>query len=127
MRLVTLLYVGIGGFFGAIARYLVDGWVVARTGAAFPWGTLVVNLSGSFVLGLLVALAIERDVLPADIRAPILIGFIGAYTTFSTLALESWRLIENGSYVAGLANLVGSMVLGIVAVAAGLLLGRAFA
>ncbi|MEP7003057.1 MAG: fluoride efflux transporter CrcB [Chloroflexota bacterium] len=123
---MALLYVGIGGFFGAIARYLVDGWVVARTGAAFPWGTLVVNLSGSFVLGLLFALAIERGVLPADIRAPIPIGFIGAYTTFSTLALESWRLIENGSYVLGLANLVASMVLGIVAVVAGLLVGRAF-
>ena len=119
--------IGLGGFFGAIARYLVDGWVIARTGATFPWGTLVVNLSGSLLLGLLSALAIERGVLPADIRAPVLVGFIGAYTTFSTLALESWRLIENGSYGPGLANLVGSMALGIVAVVAGLALGRAIA
>ncbi len=124
---MTILYVGIGGFLGAVARYLVDGFVIARTGAAFPWGTLVVNLTGSFALGLLFALSIERGVLPADIRAPVLIGFIGAYTTFSTLALESWRLFENGSYALGLANLVGSMALGIVAVVGGLLLGRAFA
>ena len=120
------MMIGIGGFFGAIARYLVDGWVIARTGATFPWGTLAVNLSGSLILGLLFALAIERGVLPADIRGPAFIGFIGAYTTFSTLALESWRLVESGSYVLGLANLVGSMVLGIVAVVAGLVLGRMF-
>jgi len=116
--------IGVGGFFGAIARYLVDGWVIARTGASFPWGTLVVNLSGSFVLGLLFALAIERGVLPAEVRGPVLIGFIGAYTTFSTLALESWRLVEEGSYVLGAANLAGSMLLGIIAVLAGLMLGR---
>ena len=124
---VTVLLVGIGGFCGAIARYLVDGWIVARTGATFPWGTLVVNLSGSFVLGALFALAIERGVLPAGLRAPVLIGFIGAYTTFSTLALESWHLIEDGSYGLGVANLAGSMLLGVISVVAGLALGRAIA
>ena len=127
VALVTVLFVGIGGFFGAIARYVIDGWVVQRTGAAFPWGTLTVNLSGAFVLGLLFALSVERGVLPAEIRAPILIGFIGAYTTFSTLALESWRLIEEGSYVLGAANLVGSMALGIAAVVVGLVAGLMFA
>lgn len=127
VTLVTVLFVGIGGFFGAIARYVIDGWVVQRTGAAFPWGTLTVNLSGAFVLGLLFALSVERGALPAEIRAPILIGFIGAYTTFSTLALESWRLIEEGSYVLGAANLVGSMALGIAAVVVGLVAGRMFA
>ena len=127
VRLVTVLMIGVGGFFGAIARYLVDGWLIARTGAAFPWGTLVVNLSGSFVLGLLFALAVERGILPAEIRGPVIIGFIGAYTTFSTLALESWRLIEEGSYALGAANLAASMVFGIIAVVAGLTLGRVLA
>jgi len=121
---VTLVLVGLGGFFGAIARYLVDGWIAERAGATFPFGTLVVNLSGAFVLGFLFALAVERGILPAAIRPPVFIGFIGAYTTFSTLALESWRLIESGSYVLGVVNLVGSIVLGIVAVVAGLALGR---
>jgi len=124
---VTLLLVGLGGFFGAIARYLVDGWIAERTGATFPFGTLVVNLSGAFVLGFLFALTVERGVLPSVIRPPALIGFIGAYTTFSTLALESWRLIEDGSYALGLANLFGSMALGVVVVVVGLLLGRAVA
>lgn len=122
---MTLLLVGAGGFFGAISRYLVDGWVSDWTGGTFPWGTLVINLSGSFVLGLLFALSIERAAIPSSIRAPILVGFIGAYTTFSTLTLESWRLVEDGSWALGIANIGGSMLLGMVAVVAGLTLGRA--
>ncbi len=122
---MTLVLVGLGGFFGAVARYVVDGWVLRVTGAGFPWGTLVINLSGSFLLGLLFALSVERGVLPAEIRAPVLIGFIGAYTTFSTLTLETWRLVEDGSYLAAVANLGGSTLLGMVAVVAGLTLGDA--
>ena len=83
------------------------------------------NLSGSFVLGLLFAMTTERAILPADIRGPVMIGFIGAYTTFSTFMLESWVLIESGSYVPAIANLGGSVLLGLVAVLAGLTLGRA--
>jgi CrcB protein len=67
---MTLVLIGAGGFFGAIARYLVDGWVATATGGSFPWGTLIVNVTGSFVLGLLFAASIERGVLPAAIRAP---------------------------------------------------------
>jgi CrcB protein len=121
---VTLLLVGAGGFFGAISRYLVDGWVATATGGGFPWGTLVVNLTGSFVLGVLFAASVERDLLPAAIRAPVLIGFIGAYTTFSTLTLESWRLVKDGSYLAAVGNIGGSMALGMIAVVAGLAIGR---
>jgi CrcB protein len=124
---VLLVLIALGGAAGTTARYLVDSWVWQRAGGAFPWGTLIVNLSGSLVLGLLFALAVERGVLPSSIRAPILIGFIGAYTTFSTLMLESWRLIEGGSIGLGLLNLIGSSVLGVVALVAGLLIGRALA
>jgi len=122
---VTLLLVGAGGFFGAISRYLVDGWVSDLTGGRFPWGTLAVNLVGSFVLGVLFALSVERAAIPQSIRAPILVGFIGAFTTFSTLALESWRLVEDGSWALAIGNIGGSMLLGLVAVIAGLTLGRA--
>ena len=122
---MTVLLVGIGGFFGAAARYLVDGFVSERSGGAFPWGTLVINLSGSFVLGLLFALTIERAALPADIRAPVMIGFIGAYTTFSTWMLESWRLIEDGALLAAVGNIAGSVVLGVVAIVLGVWVGRA--
>ncbi len=122
---MSLLLIGLGGFGGAIARYVLDGFVTERTGGAFPWGTLAVNLSGSFVLAFLFALTAERAILPADIRAPVMIGFIGAYTTFSTWMLESWGLLERGAYLGALANLGGSVVLGLAAVAAGLVIGRA--
>ena len=123
---VTLVMIAIGGAAGAVTRYLVDGWVLDRTGAGFPFGTLAINLSGSFLIGILAALTIDRAVLPAEIRGPVMIGFIGAYTTFSTLMLESWRLVEAGQDVAALANVVGSVLLGLLAVAGGLILGRAF-
>ena len=122
---MTILLVGAGGFFGAISRYVLDGWVSELTGGAFPWGTFLINVTGSFVLGLLFALTVERAILPAAIRPPVLVGFIGAYTTFSTLTLESWRLVEDGSYGLAIANIGGSMVLGMIAVLAGLTVGRA--
>ena len=122
---MTLVLIAGGGAAGAVARYLVDTAVGARFGSAFPLGTMVVNLSGSFVLGLLFALAIDRSVLPSDVRAPIMIGFLGAYTTFSTLTLDSWRLVETGAIALAIANLVGSVILGMVAVVLGLAVGRA--
>ena len=121
---MPLILIGLGGFAGAIARYLVDGIVADRTGASFPWGTLVINASGSFVLGLLFALTADRAILPAEIRGPVLIGFLGAYTTFSTYMLESWRLAESGAITLALANLAGSTIVGLVAVVIGLTLGR---
>ena len=124
---MPLVLIALGGAAGATTRYLVDTWVSERAGGAFPWGTLVINVSGSLVLGLLFALAVERGVLPASVRGPLLVGFIGAYTTFSTLMLESWRLIEGGAVAFGLANLVGSSAIGMIAVVGGLMLGRALA
>jgi CrcB protein len=121
---MPLLLIGIGGFAGAITRYVVDGAVAERTAGAFPWGTFVVNLSGSFVLGLLFVITAERAILPAEVRGPVLIGFIGAYTTFSTFMLETWRLMEDGAIALALVNLVGSTVIGLVAVIAGLTIGR---
>ena len=116
---MDLVLIGMGGFFGAIARYLVDGWVSGGTKTgAFPIGTFVINVSGAFMLGLLFALALEK---------PVMIGFLGAYTTFSTLMLESWRLAEDGSFGLALLNLGLSGALGMIAVFAGLTLGRALA
>ena len=124
---MPLVLIALGGAAGATSRYLLDTWISERASGAFPWGTLVVNVSGSLVLGLLFALAIEQGVLPASVRGPVLIGFIGAYTTFSTLMLESWRLIEDGAVVLGVANLVASSVIGMIALVGGLMIGRALA
>lgn len=120
-----LLFIGLGGFAGAIARYGVDGWVTGLARASFPWGTLAVNLSGSLVIGVLFALASERAVISPDLRGPIMIGFVGAYTTFSTLALESWRLIDDGAWLLGAVNLGASVLVGVAAVIAGVAIGRA--
>lgn len=122
---MQLLLIGVGGFAGAIARALVDGWVSAAARSSFPWATLAINTTGSFALGLLFGLTADRGPLPAELRVPLGVGFLGAYTTFSTYTLDSLRLAEDGAWVAALANLGGSVVLGLVAVAAGLALGRA--
>jgi len=121
---VTLILIAAGGAAGAVARYLVDNAVLDRYAGAFPLGTLTINVSGAFVLGLLAALIIDRGVLPADLRSPLIVGFLGAYTTFSTLMLDSWRLMEDGLPALAALNLVGSIALGMVAVGAGLLFGR---
>ena len=122
---MTLILVGAGGFFGAISRYLVDGWVSSATGGGFPWGTLVVNVTGSFVLGFLFVLLTERMTAGPWLRTSLTIGFVGAYTTFSTLSLETYKLIEGRAYMMAAANGVGSLVLGLVAIYLGVVTGRA--
>lgn len=119
----TALWVGLAGFFGAIARYGVSG-LVSRVDETFPWGTFVVNVSGSFALGLLVAMFGHRLVVHADLRVALTVGFLGAYTTFSTFALETFEFGE--THAPGLAalNVVASVAAGVVAVWAGLAIGR---
>jgi fluoride exporter len=119
-----IVLVGVGGFAGSIARYLVDTEVSQRF-AGFPWGTFAVNMTGSFAVGIAFAVVVERAALPADLRGPLLIGFLGAYTTFSTLALQSWQMIETGQWPLAALNLAGSVALGMVAIVGGLAVGRA--
>jgi CrcB protein len=121
---MTYVLIAIGGAGGAVTRFALDSWVSTRVGGDFPWGTLLINISGSFLLGLLFALTIERGVLSPELRAPLMIGFLGAYTTFSTWTLESWRLIEGGALLEAMLNVGGSVVLGMAAVIAGLAIGR---
>lgn len=120
----TAVAIGVAGALGALARYGLDGWVSRRAGS-FPWGTFVVNVSGSFLLGLLVTLLGERFAVAPWVRASLTIGFLGAYTTFSTLSLESYRLLEGRSYALAGANLAGSLAAGVLALYGGVVLGRA--
>jgi CrcB protein len=119
-----LILIGLGGFAGAIARYAVDGWVTDLARGSFPWGTLAVNISGSLLIGLLFGAMVERGLISADLRGPLMIGFVGAYTTFSTYMLESWRLIEGGAWLLAAANLAGSVLLGTAGIIIGLAIGR---
>lgn len=114
MSLAVALLVGLLGGVGAIARFALDGTVEARLRSGFPYGTLVVNLVGSFVLGLLVGLALTGN----DYRL-LGTGLIGAFTTFSTWTLESHRLAEDGELARSLMNFMVSLALGLGAAWAG--------
>jgi fluoride exporter len=122
----TISAVAIASAFGGLSRYLLGG-LIARAGSSFPWETLVINATGSFLLGLLFTLFVEVAATPTWLRAALLVGFLGSYTTFSTFALESFRLIEDGAYASAAANLIGSLIVGLVAVYAGIVLARTIA
>lgn len=121
----TTLAIGIAGALGALARYGVEG-VISRRGGAFPWGTFVVNITGALVLGFLFTLLAERFTIATWLRSALLIGFLGAYTTFSTLSLETFRLLEDGAYALAAANGLGSLGVGMGALYVGVVLGRVF-
>jgi fluoride exporter len=121
-----VIWISLGGVFGANARYWLGGWVQQRWGAAFPSGTLVINLSGSFLLGLLMALVTERYVTPftPTLRLALGIGFLGAYTTFSTFTYETLMQLETATWSGAILNLAASVIGGLLAAWLGLRLGR---
>jgi CrcB protein len=120
----SVIGITLAGAVGALARYGVDGVVSRATRGGFPWGTFVVNVSGAFLLGVTFTILAERFALAPWIRSTLTIGFLGAYTTFSTLALETLRLIQDGSYLMGLANALGSLLAGLTAIVLGVAVGR---
>lgn len=122
---MTLLGVAVAGLIGAPARYLLDIAISARRGATFPRGTFVVNVSGSLAMGVVTGLALYHG-FPVTARAVLGTGFLGAYTTFSTFAFETVRLVEDGAPAAAVANVLGSLFAGAAAAAVGLALAAAF-
>jgi CrcB protein len=120
---LEVLFVALGGAIGSAARYLVGGWFAARFGAAFPYGTFVVNVTGSFIVGLFLAYTQERVSLSPYWRLFFAVGFVGGYTTFSTYEYESVRLLQDGEMLLAAVYLIGSVVTGGVAAIAGIALG----
>jgi len=120
----TAIGIAVAGALGALARYGLEGWVSRRAPGAFPWGTFVVNITGSFALGLLFTLLTERMSVDPWLRSALTIGFLGAYTTFSTLSLETYRLFSDGAVGLALANSLGSLGAGLAAVYLGVITGR---
>ena len=101
-----ILFVGLGGFFGAILRYLISGWAQSISKSIdFPYGTLVVNVLGCLAIGLLSQMAAARGLFGPDSRALIFIGVLGAFTTFSTFSNETMNLIFEGNHLMALANI----------------------
>ncbi len=113
-----------GAILGANARYWLGGWIAQRLGTLFPYGNLVINLSGSFLLGFFITLATERFLLDPRWRLLVAIGFLGSYTTFSSYTYESVEMLLKGEIWLGMVNLFGSSILGALAVIAGIWLGR---
>lgn len=104
-----------GGLLGTAARYWLAGVAYRRLGEGFPYGTLAVNLLGCLAVGFLGTLADQKFLFKPDTRVFLMVGLLGAFTTFSTLIYESWRLIQDGELLLAGTNLFGSMALGLVA------------
>lgn len=119
------VWVGIAGFCGAVCRYWFDGWISRLTGGGFPWGTFVVNMTGCFLIGVTTTVLTDRLLPHPSIRIAVTVGFIGAYTTFSTWAYESLRQIQDGAIGMALINLGMSIVVGMSAAWIGVVVGRA--
>jgi len=109
------MMIGIGGALGAIARYQVASMIQSRLASGFPWGTFVVNISGCFLMGAVAVLLTQRAAAGPNWSFFIPIGFIGAYTTFSTFELETYRAVGDGAWTVGCGNVAGSVIAGYVA------------
>ena len=118
------LLVAAGGAFGAIGRYLVTTGAAAWLGGGFPWGTLIVNVAGSFVLGIVIAALSVAWSPPAEMRLFLVTGFLGAFTTFSAFSLDVVAMFERGHHLPGTLYVVASVALSVLGLLAGLRLMR---
>jgi CrcB protein len=126
MQMTKYWMVGLGGFLGSIARFWLGSYITYRMGARFPYGTFVINMSGSFLIGMVVTLLAERAHWSPNLLYLIPIGFIGAYTTFSTFELEAFRSVRSGDLLLALLNVILSVIVGFIAVWLGVIAGRTF-
>lgn len=122
--MARFLWICLGGAVGTGARYLLSGWLLRLAGPGFPWGTLAVNMIGSFLLGLLMHVSLTTELLSPTVRLALTTGVMGGFTTYSTFNYETLRLFEDGAWLLGFVNL-GAIVAGcLIAGVLGLLSGR---
>jgi fluoride exporter len=119
-----ILLVAIGGATGSVARYLTGIAMTRLLGPAFPWGTITVNILGSFAIGILAELVARKLSAPVELRLLLVVGFLGGFTTFSSFSLDTLSLFEKGEGVAALAYVGASVILSLAAAFGGLALGR---
>jgi fluoride exporter len=120
-----LVFVALGGASGSVSRYLLANWVHGLWEGKLPMGTLLVNVLGSFAIGVVYVLVVERQFIHADWRAVLMVGFLGAFTTFSTFSLETINLFEAGHLLHALAYMLGSAVICVVCAGIAMQLTRA--
>lgn len=120
---MNVLLVAAGGAIGAVLRYVLGGWIQGRLGPDFPWGTFIVNVSGSLLIGVVLGL-VERGALSAEARLFLAVGILGGYTTFSTFSYETLQLIEDGNLASTLLNALGQVAASLVAVYVGVVISR---
>lgn|ERR1700690_2607304 len=123
-RLMKYLMVGIGGALGSVLRFWMGSYIGGRFGSRFPYGTFVINISGSFLIGLVIAIMAEKTQWSDNWRYLIPIGFIGGYTTFSTFEYETFRLFQDGQMLTAALNVALSVGVGFAGVWAGAIAGR---
>jgi CrcB protein len=121
---LQILAIASGGALGALGRFALSSGVYRLLGRDFPWGTLAVNVIGSFLMGLLYVLFLDRLIAPPELRAATLVGFLGAFTTFSTFSMETLVLVEQGFFVKASLNILASVLLCLLACWLGVRLGR---
>ncbi|MBL6893625.1 MAG: fluoride efflux transporter CrcB [Porticoccaceae bacterium] len=118
------LAVAIGGALGSVARYALSSWIFDITSHKFPYATLIVNVAGSFVMGILFVVVVERAALPAEMRSLLMIGFIGAFTTFSAFSLDALGLWQNGHVLMSVIYMITTVILCLVAISTAIWLTR---
>lgn len=122
--MMNFVIIGVGGALGAVTRYGIALWVGQRWGRSFPLGTFVINVSGSFLIGLLMTLLAERFAVNPQWRLLLVVGFLGAYTTFSTFEYETGALLKDGELAFAMLNVILSVVVGFIALKLGEMLGK---
>jgi len=121
---MQFLWIGLGGFLGANARYIVTLWAAGRWGTSFPYGTLIANVAGCFIIGLFLTLATEWLTIPTEMRLFVAVGFLGGFTTFSSFSFETFSLVEESRWQTAALNLFADVVLGLGGVMMGIYLAR---
>ncbi|MGZ3663761.1 MAG: fluoride efflux transporter CrcB [Ktedonobacterales bacterium] len=122
-NVIRVLLVALGGALGASTRYLLGMWIQTRVGPDFPWGTFVINVTGSFLIGIVLGL-VNAGTLSAEARLFLAVGVLGGYTTFSSFSFETLELLGDGNIQAFLFNAIGQLVAGLLAVYLGIVLSR---
>lgn len=121
---MQLVYIGLFGACGCLARYFVSGWTYRLFGTALPFGTLAVNVVGSFLIGLIMEGSLRSTLLTPELRVGLTVGFLGGFTTFSTFSYETFRLLEEGSLLQAGGNILLSVCVCVVGAWLGIVLAR---